>query len=191
MSRAGTQWPWVTLLDQACSSLYGLDSREQSALNLVYLFGSPDQVQGSLASGPLRASHKIVGGNERLPLALARSLPHGCIQLDHQLVALERTSEALLTLTFAVDGGTRHVQCDPTILALPLSALRRVVCRRAAQAAGHRGAGLRHDLQALPAVRSAVLVRAWSLAAPGQRLRHHRPGDPDALGRVAWSKRRR
>src|SRR6266567_1914230 len=135
------------LLDQACSSLYGLVSREQSALNLVYLFGSPDQVQGSLASGPHRASCKIVGGNERLALALARSLPHGCIQLGHQLVALERTSEALLTLTFAVDGGTRHVQCDRAILALPFSALRRVECRRAGfdalkqQAIGELGYG--------------------------------------------------
>jgi monoamine oxidase len=119
------------LLDNACTSLYGLDSREQSALNLVYLFGSPDPARGSIASGPMQASCKIVGGNEQLPLALARSLPQGCIQLGHQLVALERTSEASLTLTFAEASGTRQVQCNCAILALPFSALRHVDYRRA------------------------------------------------------------
>jgi monoamine oxidase len=119
------------LLDTACTSFYGLESREQSALNLVYLFGSPDLARGSIASGPMQTSRKIVGGNEQLPLALARSLPEGWIQLSHQLVALERTSDTSLTLTFAAAGGTLQVQCDCAILALPFSALRHVEYRRA------------------------------------------------------------
>ena len=123
--------PVGQLLDTACTSFYGLESREQSALNLVYLFGSPDPARGSIASGPMQASRKIVGGNEQLPLALARNLPEGWIQLSHQLVALERTSDASLTLTFAAAGGTLQVQCDCAILALPFSALRHVEYRRA------------------------------------------------------------
>jgi monoamine oxidase len=79
----------------------------------------------------MQTSRKIVGGNEQLPLALARSLPQGCIQLSHQLVALERTSDASLILTFATGGGTRQVQCDYAILALPFSTLRHVDNRRA------------------------------------------------------------
>jgi hypothetical protein len=77
------------------------------------------------------SSCKTVGGNEQLPLAVARSLPQGCIQLGHQLVALERTSEASLILTFAAASGTRQVHCDRAILALPFSALRHVEYRRA------------------------------------------------------------
>jgi monoamine oxidase len=65
------------LLDAGCTGFYGLDSREQSALNLVYLFGSPDPARGTLPSGPPRPSRKIVGGNAQLPLALTRSLPEG------------------------------------------------------------------------------------------------------------------
>jgi monoamine oxidase len=129
--QGGHTVPVGHLLENACSGLYGLDSREQSALNLVYLFGSPDPARGPFASGLTQASRKIMGGNEQLPLALARSLPQGCIQLSHQLVALERTSDASLTLTFAVAGGTRQVQCDCAILALPFSALRHVDYRRA------------------------------------------------------------
>ena len=72
--------------------------------------------------GRCKPSRKIVGGNEQLPLALARSLPQGCIHLSHQLVALERTSDASLTLTFAAAGGTFEVHCDCAILALSRSA---------------------------------------------------------------------
>jgi monoamine oxidase len=129
--QGGHDVPVGHLLESACTGLYGLDTREQSALNLVYLFGSRDPARGSITSGSMQASRKIVGGNEQLPLALARSLPEGCIQLSHQLVALERTSDASLTLTFAAAGGTLKVQCDCAILALPFSTLRHVDYRRA------------------------------------------------------------
>ncbi len=127
----GHDVPVGHLLETACTSFYGLDTREQSALNLVYLFGSRDPARGSITSGPMQASRKIVGGNEQLPLALARSLPERCIHLGHQLVALERTSDASLTLTFAAAGGTLEVHCDCAILALPFSALRHVNYRQA------------------------------------------------------------
>ncbi|HEX4205437.1 MAG TPA: NAD(P)/FAD-dependent oxidoreductase [Ktedonobacteraceae bacterium] len=128
----GHDAPVGHLLETACTGFYGLDTREQSALNLVYLFGSRDQAKSSITSGPLQASRKIVGGNEQLPLALARSLPEKSIHLGHQLVALERTSDTSLTLTFAVAaGGTLEVHCDCALLALPFSALRHVDYRRA------------------------------------------------------------
>src|SRR5262249_10391601 len=50
---------------------------------------------------------------------------------QHQLLALERTSDASLTLTFATTAGDIEVQCDCAILALPFSTLRRVDYRRA------------------------------------------------------------
>jgi monoamine oxidase len=123
--------PLGRLLDAGCTSFYGLDSGEQSSLNLVYLFGSRDLSMGSATSRPLQGSSKIVGGNAQLPLAIARSLPHECIHLQHQLVALERTSDASLTLMFATAAGDIEVQCDCAILALPFSTLRRVDYRRA------------------------------------------------------------
>ena len=123
--------PLGHLLETACTGLYGLDTREQSSLNLVYLFGSPGMVKGLTTSGPLQASSKIVGGNEQLPLALAQTLPQGCIHLNHQLVALERTTDASLSLTFATANGTLKVHCDCAILALPFSTLRHVDYRQA------------------------------------------------------------
>jgi len=124
----GGHGPLGRLLENACSGYFGLETREQSSLNLLSLFGSRDS---SSTSRPLQGSSKIVGGNEQLPLALARSLPEGCIHLRHQLVALERNRDASLTLTFATAGGTLEVQCECAILTLPFSALRRVDYRRA------------------------------------------------------------
>ncbi|GHO97583.1 hypothetical protein KSF_076310 [Reticulibacter mediterranei] len=129
--QGGHEIPMGHLLETTCTGFYGLDTREQSALNLVYLFGSPDVARGLLTSGPIEASCKIVGGNEQLPQAIAHSLPQGCIHLGHQLLALERTSDASLILTFAAAGGTFEVHCDHVILALPFSALRHVDYRRA------------------------------------------------------------
>ncbi|HEU0003616.1 MAG TPA: NAD(P)/FAD-dependent oxidoreductase [Ktedonobacteraceae bacterium] len=124
----GHNGPVGHLLENACSGYFGLDTREQSSLNLLSLFGSRDS---SDTSRPLQGSCKIVGGNQQLPLALARSLPDGCIHLRHQLVALERNGDDSLTLTFATAAGSSEVRCERAILTLPFSALRRVDYRRA------------------------------------------------------------
>jgi len=124
--QGGHTAPVGHLLDAACTGFYGLDTGEQSSLNLVYLFGSRGPWRDSTTPRPMQGSSKIVGGNEQLPLAMARSLPEECIHLRHQLVALERKSNASLTLTFATAGGSSQVQCERAILALPFSTLRRV-----------------------------------------------------------------
>ena len=119
------------LLENACTGYFGLDTHEQSSLNLVYMFGSRDPLSGSTLPRPVQGSSKIVGGNEQLPLAIARSLPEDSIHLHHQLMALELNRDDSLTLTFASAGGTSEVQCERAILTLPFSTLRRVDCRRA------------------------------------------------------------
>ena len=127
----GHNGPLGHLLENACTGYFGLETREQSSLNLVYMFGSRDPSRGSTTPRPMQRSSKIVGGNEQLPLAIARSLPEDCIHLRHQLVALERNRDDSLTLTFATAGGSSEVQCERAILTLPFSTLRRVDYRRA------------------------------------------------------------
>jgi monoamine oxidase len=115
-------------LDSACRGINGLETTAQSALNLVYLFGAwgeADEPDNSGAAGPLQGTTEIVGGNTRLPQAIASGLMEGSIHLGHRLVALERTdSEVTLTLTTA--NGSTQVDCDAVILTLPFSALRHV-----------------------------------------------------------------
>ena len=117
----GHNTPLGRMLETACSGYFGLPTKEQSSLNLVYMFGLPDDVPGS--SGPLRGSIRIQGGNQQLPLAIARTLPQGCIQLNHRLVSIRRGSEAPVTLSFMTPAGTSEVTCDHVILTLPFSTL--------------------------------------------------------------------
>ncbi len=114
------------MLDGACTGFYGLDTHTQSSLNLVYMFGSRASGDRPASSGPMQGSRKIVGGNQQLPLAIAGSLPQGCIQLNHQLVALRRNDNDSLTLSFVTSTGLSEVTCDQVILALPFSTLRHV-----------------------------------------------------------------
>src|SRR5258707_3055269 len=130
----GHNVPVGHLLDNACTGYFGLDTGEQSSLNLVYMFGSRDLSRGSTPSRPLQGNSKIVGGNEQLPLAIARSLPEGCIHLRHQLVALERKSDASLTLTFATGGGTIGGQCAGAILPVTFRTLPQFHYQSAARA---------------------------------------------------------
>jgi monoamine oxidase len=120
----GHNGPLGHLLDNGCTGFYGLDTRLQSSLNLVYMFGSRASERSSTSSGPMQGSSKIVGGNEQLPQAIAHSLPQGCIHLNHQLLAIKRNSNDSLTLSFATSNGPSEIRCQHVILTLPFSTLR-------------------------------------------------------------------
>lgn len=124
--RGGHNTPLGRLLDTSCTGFYGLNTNEQSALNLLYMFGPRDQTQAPAAPQPMQRSCRISGGNEQLPQAMARSLAQECIHLHHQLIALAQKSDGSLTLTFATPGGPSHIDCDCALLTLPFSTLRHV-----------------------------------------------------------------
>jgi monoamine oxidase len=113
------------MLDGACTGFYGLDTHLQSSLNLVYFFGARGG-DGRPAIRSAMSSSKIAGGNQQLPLAIARSLPTDCIQLQHRLTAIKRNMDYTITLSFATESGETTVTCDHVILALPFSTLRHV-----------------------------------------------------------------
>jgi monoamine oxidase len=114
------------LLTTACTGFYGMGTKEQSALNLVYLYGPRVSEDSSTPSGPLQGTVKIVGGNQRLPLTIAGSLPQEHIYLQHQLVTIRRSNDETITLSFTTPNGPLDVSCDHAILALPFSTLRHV-----------------------------------------------------------------
>ncbi|HEY8323267.1 MAG TPA: NAD(P)/FAD-dependent oxidoreductase [Ktedonobacterales bacterium] len=127
-------------LDGGCTGFYGLDTHEQSALNLLYLVGSLRSSRSGPGSGPLHGSARISGGNQRLPEAIAASLPPGALWLGHRLIAIERRDDDALTLTFATADGDARIRCDAAMLTLPFSALRRVDYQRAGFDARKRAA---------------------------------------------------
>ncbi len=122
----GHQSPAGRLLDTGCTGFYGMRAEEQSALNLVYMYGPRVSESSSGRSGPFQGTVRIKGGNQLLPLAIARSLPQEQIHLQHQLVAIRRGQDNTITLSFTTPRDPLDVTCEHAILALPFSTLRHV-----------------------------------------------------------------
>jgi monoamine oxidase len=124
-------------LDMICRGIYGMESSEQSSLNLLYFIGAlphSKDAENYDENGDENESHeaedwkryKIMGGNQQLPLAIARTLPKESIKLNHRLIAIKRESDNTITLTFVTPntGSTISVACDIVVLTLPFSVLR-------------------------------------------------------------------
>jgi len=101
------------LIDVAVNTEYGLDTSEQSALNLVYW-------------GPGDEKYHIAAGNQALPMAIANWLPAGSVVLGWRLAAIVTRGDGSIALTFRTPGGAQEVTYDQVILALPFSVLRKL-----------------------------------------------------------------
>jgi monoamine oxidase len=114
---------------------YGIDPNLQSSLNMVYWLGrQPDYNERTgefVALGPSDERYHIVGGNQRLPRAIAASLPEGTVRTGYRLEAIARRSDGTVALTFATPDGTQTEIADKAIVAIPFIVLRRLDLSRA------------------------------------------------------------
>ncbi len=122
-------------LERAYLAEFGRDTREQSAINIVYMLGTQSgPVEGEVGFhifGPSDERYHITGGNERLTDAIAHHLPVGAIRLNARLERIARAFDGPVTLTIAGNGGREEHVFDRVILALPFTQLRRVNYYRA------------------------------------------------------------
>jgi monoamine oxidase len=125
------------LLDVAYNIEYGNVTVQQSSLNIVYLLGfSP--VPGNFSIfGASDERYHIVGGNERLPQAVAAALASGTVQLNTALTGMVRNADGTFTLTLRSGSVTTSRVFDRVIMAIPFSVLRTVLTSDAA----YRAAG--------------------------------------------------
>jgi monoamine oxidase len=118
------------LLDVAYVTEYGADTRDQSALNLVYLLGYQPTTDSLNVFGASDETFHIRGGNGQLPIAIANSLND--VVVGHSLARLAKTSGGRYSLTFTRNGGSSvEVTADFVVLALPFSVLRGIDTRQA------------------------------------------------------------
>lgn len=96
----------------------GLDTAEQSALNLIFPLDSDERFH-------------IRNGNQQLPRAIAATLPAGTARLGWRMTAIAADEHGPVTLTFATAAGERSEAFDYVILALPFSVLRTLDFSRA------------------------------------------------------------
>ena len=112
------------LLDVAYVGDYGLETAEQSALNLLGQI-NPDTAGGFQLYGESDQRYKVAGGNHRLIRELAARL-EGQVRGGHVLEAIRPRGSAY-ALTFRQPGGPgRVVEADVVILAIPFTTLRQV-----------------------------------------------------------------
>jgi monoamine oxidase len=133
----GHNSPMGQLLDVAYNIEYGNVTTQQSSLNLVYLLGFNASPGNFSIFGLSDERYHIVGGNERLPKAIAAALPAGSIQLNTALTGIVRNGDGTFTLTLTNPIKTFTSVVDRVVMAIPFSILRNILT----SAAAYRAAG--------------------------------------------------
>lgn len=113
-----------SVLTNAYRGEYGLETDEQSVLNLIYLIGAddPDPFRVFGESDERYHAHE---GSQAFPDALAAKLK-GQISLDRRLISVNQV-DGVFSLTFRDEADKEtEVEADHVVFALPFSTLRQV-----------------------------------------------------------------
>ncbi|MFE0738113.1 flavin monoamine oxidase family protein [Streptomyces sp. NPDC058855] len=127
----GHSSPLGRFIDVAYNVEYGADTTEQSSLALVLLMGYQTNPGNFNVWGLSNERYHVVGGNDRLPNAIAGALAPGTLRRGWSLTALRANADGTQTLTFTEAGTTRTVTADHTVLCLPLPVLQGLDLSRA------------------------------------------------------------
>lgn len=115
----------INLLDVAYVGEYGLETADQSSLNLVDFIGT-DMSKPFAIFGDSDQAFRIKGGSSALINALLAALKGKAdMRLGHALTGLGVENDKIV-LTFDAPGGARSESFDAVILSLPFTKLREV-----------------------------------------------------------------
>lgn len=112
------------LLDVAYNIEYGNVTTQQSALSIVYLLFNTRKFA---VFGASDERFHVVGGNERVPKAIAAALPPSGVKLNHRLTGIVHHPNHTYTLTFHAPEGSIDMTVDRVIMAIPFSVLRTIL----------------------------------------------------------------
>ena len=127
----GHKSPLGMLLDTAYFIELNADTKEQSALNIVYVLSSqPDWAKFTMY-GESDERYKTKGGNQRITDAMAAALPPDTIQLGKRMESIVQRSSGDYELTFARAGSAETVIADHVVLTLPFAVLRELDYKKA------------------------------------------------------------
>jgi monoamine oxidase len=120
------------LLDNAYNEEYGAETTDQAALNLIYLLGFNASPGNFSIYGKSDERYHIVGGNSKLPVAIANALPSNSIHTGYRMTSIKRNTDGTITMTFDTAGGaSKTLTADHVILCMSFSVLRTLDYRRA------------------------------------------------------------
>jgi monoamine oxidase len=116
--------PLGRLLDVAYNIEYGAETKDQAALNLIYLLGFQPTAKSFEIYGVSDERFHIDGGNQQLPEAMADHLDNQAVKLGWAMQSIRTRSDGTVSMTFSTPGRTQTVTADHVILALPFAVLR-------------------------------------------------------------------
>src|SRR5579872_439984 len=118
------------LVENGLMNENGADAAVQSALNLVYMLGIQyhynDRGGEMNVLGYSDQRYNLAGGNQRLPIAMANSLPRGSVRFEHRLQAIRMRPTGQYELRFATPQGVVKETYDRVVLAIPFIILRNI-----------------------------------------------------------------
>lgn len=120
LSKKGITGWLFELITIAYTSEYGIDSSEQSSLNLIYML-NPSTKDGFKIFGESDERYKIIGGNSLLIDKLGASIQDS-VKFMHQLVSVALVNDKY-KLSFS---NLASLEFDYVIIAIPFSVLRKL-----------------------------------------------------------------
>jgi monoamine oxidase len=115
------------LLNAAYNEEYGAETTDQSALNIVYLLGFNANPGNFSIYGKSDERYHIVGGNSRLPEAIAAALTRP-VNFGYRMSAIATNSDGSITVSF---DNHSSVTADHVILCMSFSVLRTLNYKKA------------------------------------------------------------
>ncbi len=112
------------LLDAAYNIEYGAETRDQAALNLMYLLGFQPSAKAFEIYGVSDERFHIDGGNQQLPEAIASFIGLQNVKLGWAMQSVKTNADGTVSMTFTTPGKTKTVTADHVILTLPFTSLR-------------------------------------------------------------------
>lgn len=116
--------PLGALLDTAYFIELNSDTREQSALNLVYLLGYQPSWNELHMFGISDEKFRVRGGNQQIPAAIANQLGANAVQMGTRMEAIRRTANGAYDLSLRQGNSLHTVQADLVLISTPFAVLR-------------------------------------------------------------------
>ena len=116
--------PWMReLIEVAYTTEYGLETAEQSALNLLLLI-DPNPLPFRIFGGSDERFH-VRGGNDRIPLELARRLGER-VETGTRVEAVAKRADGSFAVSFQKGAASGMAVADHVVIAVPFTLLRKI-----------------------------------------------------------------
>ena len=120
----GHSSPMGRLLDVAYNEEYGAETRDQSALNILFLLRFQPKPGNFSIYGASDERYHIVGGNQQLPETIANYIGRQNIKLGWAMQSIRVNSDGTVSMSFSTPGKEQTVTVDQVVLGMSFSVLR-------------------------------------------------------------------